>query len=164
MRNNLIYLFIISYLFLFNVSRAQNADSTSKNQYDFKTAYVQTKSPSGAMLRSMILPGWGQFYNESYWKIPIVWGALGALAYAWKWNDDKVVYYDKLYHSEQASGYYNLREFYREQRDLNTVFFILVYALNVVDAYVDAHMFDFEISENKFVNSYEAKLNLKISL
>ena len=162
MRTALIALFVISCLVPLNVSRAQNrreSDSLSVLTY---FDYKQTKSPTGAMLRSMVIPGWGQLYNESYWKIPIVWGALGAFAYAWKWNDDKVNYYDDKYHSEQNTGYYELREFYRNQRDLNTVFFVLVYLLNVVDAYVDAHMFDFEVKSVSFSGFSEAKIKMKI--
>ena len=111
------------------------------------------------MLRSLLIPGWGQFYNESYWKIPVVWGALGAFAYAWKWNNDKVNFYDNKYHSEHNTAYYEIREFYRNQRDLNTVFFILVYILNVIDAYVDAHMFDFDITNNSSLRQKKLKVH-----
>ena len=108
------------------------------------------------------MPGWGQFYNESYWKIPIVWGGLGAFAYAWKWNNDKVNFYQNKYETEHNSAYYNLREFYRNQRDLNTVFLIIVYLMNVVDAYVDAHMFDFEASREFSSINYKFTFRIKI--
>ncbi len=164
MQMRVIYLFVVIYIISLNVSRAQTvikSDSLDNLSY---VEYRQTKSPTGAMLRSMAIPGWGQFYNEAYWKIPIVWAGLGAFAYAWKWNNDKVNYYDDLYHSEHESGYYELREFYRNQRDLNTVFFIIVYVMNVVDAYVDAHLFDFDIHENRFTLQPEARVNFKFPI
>ncbi len=159
MSRNLTYFILISYLIALNVSRAQITDSLITAPQITQLEYKQTKSPTGAMFRSMVVPGWGQFYNESYWKIPLVWGALGAFAYAWKWNNDKVNYYDDKYHSEHNTAYYEIREFYRNQRDLNTVFFILVYVLNVVDAYVDAHMFDFEITNNSAFRQKELKVH-----
>lgn len=158
MPRRITYFILIFYFILLNVSRAQISDSLITSGQLAKLEYKQTKSPTGAMLRSLLIPGWGQFYNESYWKIPVVWGALGAFAYAWKWNNDKVNFYDNKYHSEHNTAYYEIREFYRNQRDLNTVFFILVYILNVIDAYVDAHMFDFDITNNSAFRQKELKV------
>jgi hypothetical protein len=114
-----------------------------------------TKSPWGAVLRSAILPGWGQFYNESYWKIPIFWGALGSFVYGWYYYDDLYVDFQTRYNvsivDNPPNGTQTLkqtRDFYRDQRDLFTIYFALVYLLNLVDAYVDAHLFDFTVEEN----------------
>jgi len=162
MKKNVILLFAISYLFLLNVSRAQCPDSLLTESLQTVKKYELTKSPTGAMLRSMVIPGWGQFYNEAYWKIPVIWGAMGALGYAWKWNNDRVIKYDDLYRSEHNSGYYKMREFYRNQRDLNAVFFILAYVMNVIDAYVDAHLFDFETQFR--YNEFSPEINLKVKI
>ncbi len=108
-----------------------------------------SKSPWGAVLRSAIIPGLGQFYNESYWKIPVVWGAIGYLGYLWFDSNSNYKKYRDLYLSNSSNqNYLNLREFYRDQRDLNAVFIGLAYFLNLVDAFVDAHLFDFDVSEN----------------
>ena len=46
------------------------------------------KSPWGAVLRSAVLPGFGQFYNESYWKIPVIWGVGALLISGWVYNNN----------------------------------------------------------------------------
>lgn len=119
------------------------------------------KSPWGAVLRSAVLPGFGQFYNESYWKIPVVWGALGYLAYLWNDSNTKYMKYRDLYISDNTNqAYLKYRELYKDQRDLNAVFIGLAYFLNLVDAYVDAHLFDFDVSEE--MNTSKLNLSLKI--
>jgi TM2 domain-containing membrane protein YozV len=119
-----------------------------------------TKSPWGAVLRSAIFPGLGQFYNESYWKIPIVWGALGYLGYLWNDSNNNYKKYRDLFSANNNQIYLNLREHYKDQRDLNAVFIGLTYFLNLVDAYVDAHLFDFDVSED--FNSNKINLSVKI--
>ena len=120
-----------------------------------------TKSPWGAVLRSAILPGFGQFYNESYWKIPVVWGALGYLGYLWNDSNNKYKKYRDLYSANvDNQTYLRYREFYKDQRDLNAVFIGLAYFLNLVDAFVDAHLFDFNVSEEMDSN----KLNLSFKV
>jgi hypothetical protein len=102
------------------------------------------KSSWGAVLRSAIIPGYGQFYNESYWKIPVVWGFLGYLGYEWKANNDNM----SLYTTNVSN-----RNFYRDQRDLFAVYIGLTYLLNLVDAYVDANLFDLDITNDKFMGT-----------
>lgn len=118
------------------------------------SVYVMTKSPLGAVLRSALIPGWGQVYNESYWKAPIVWGFLGYFAYYWIDNNNMYIKYSDLYKESYAIGglgnqtYLSNRDFYRDQRDEFAVYILLTYLLNLVDAYVDAHLFDFDVTEN----------------
>lgn len=120
-----------------------------------------TKSPWGAVLRSAILPGFGQFYNESYWKIPVVWGALGYLGYLWNDSNNKYKKYRDLYSANvNNQTYLTYREFYKDQRDLNAVFIGLAYFLNLVDAFVDAHLFDFNVSEE--MDSNKLTLSFKV--
>jgi hypothetical protein len=115
------------------------------------------KSPWGAIGRSAIIPGWGQIYNESYWKVPVVWGFLGYFFYIW--NDSNQLYWDwKKRYSESLENsrtgnlsFRNKRDFYRDQRDEFAVYIGLTYFLNLVDAYVDAHLFDFTVKENIFL-------------
>lgn len=125
------------------------------------------KSPWGAVLRSAVLPGFGQFYNESYWKIPIVWGTLGYLGYLWNNNNNSYARYRDLYSQsllESKNGiatYLNAREFYKDQRDLVAVYIGLTYLLNLIDAYVDAHLFDFDVSRNSYIGNmqFSVKIN-----
>jgi hypothetical protein len=114
----------------------------------------QSKSTTTAVLLSAILPGAGQFYNESYWKVPIATGLGVYFGYEFFSNNSQYQHYKDLY-SESITGggsgnqqYYNLREFYRKERDRFGWYFLLLYLANLVDAYVDANLSDFEISDD----------------
>ncbi|NOX19605.1 MAG: hypothetical protein GXO87_15155 [Chlorobi bacterium] len=125
--------------------------------------FVMTKSPWGAVLRSAIIPGWGQIYNESYWKAPIFWAALGGFIYGWTFYDDLYDKYAQLYsesiNDDSGDGsYLRQRDFYRDQRDLMSVYIGLTYLLNLIDAYVDAHLFDFDVGENLQIRVPEVRM------
>ncbi len=127
------------------------------------TLITTKKSPWGAVLRSSILPGWGQIYNQSYWKAPIIWGAIGWFGYNWVLNNRNYHDYKNLYINSVNSGqenflYKRIRDFYRDQRDLFAIYLGLTYFLNMVDAYVDAHLFIFDL----LTTNNEIKLNLRI--
>ena len=128
-------------------------DTSSANQPTGDSIFVMQKSPLGAVLRSAVIPGWGQIYNESYWKAPVIWGITGALVYSWiQYNKDFNFYRDKYINSGNEQYRY-LRTFYQDQRDLMTIYIGLTYLLNLVDAYVDAQLFDFTVNENSVTNS-----------
>ena len=127
------------------------SDTTITTNTDSTGQFVMQKSPWGAVLRSAIFPGWGQIYNESYWKVPIVWGAMGWFVYVWIDNNNKYNDYRSLYQQyPDYSVYKKYRDFYRDQRDEFAIYFALTYVLNLVDAYVDAHLFDFSVDNNYF--------------
>lgn len=132
-------------------------DTISTNNND--TTFVMQKSPWLAVLQSAVVPGLGQIYNESYIKAPIIWGIAGLLVYGWVYNDD--LYRDYRNLAIQDSRYITYRDFYRDQRDLFTIYLGLVYLLNLVDAYVDAHLFDFNVTED-FLNR-QPMLNLRVN-
>lgn len=115
--------------------------------------FIMTKSPWGAVARSAIIPGWGQFYNQSYWKIPIVWGVIGWFAYNWVQNNNDYSNYRSVYLADPTNSNRRLREFYRDNRDLFAIYIGLTYVANLIDAYVDAHLFDFDVSEDPLQNS-----------
>jgi len=120
------------------------------------------KSPLGAVLRSAILPGWGQIYNESYIKAPIVWGILGGLAAGWIHNNNKYNENRELFIQTGNERFRTLRIFYQDQRDLVSIYMGLTYLLNLIDAYVDAQLFDFSVEENSVTK--QPQLSLKINL
>lgn len=122
-----------------------------------------------------ILPGGGQIYNRKYWKVPLVWGALMGAFYAINWNQRLYSEYHAAYRdikSEdpskntawlafapsgtkpedygQMSRLTNTlsrgNDYYRRYRDLSIVVGILVYGLSILDAYVDAELYSFDIS------------------
>ena len=125
------------------------------------------------MLFSAVLPGAGQFYNESYWKVPVVVGF--GVYFATQW-----LHYNRVYHDYQdqyrasftpelpgGNGYLqSLREFYRDQRDTFTWYFFILYFLNVADAYVDASLYDFNVSDNlsiRLMPEINNRLTLRVS-
>jgi hypothetical protein len=135
-------------------TKADSSSLPAGSQASSDTAYyVMHKSPLGAVLRSAVLPGWGQVYNQSYWKVPVVWGFIGF--YTYYWIDQNKKYRNTI--NDYTGGnkwgwtqsiYETRRNFYRDQRDLFAIYIGIVYALNMLDAYVDAHLFDFSVDED----------------
>ncbi len=122
---------------------------------------LSVKVPSTAALYSAVLPGLGQAYNGKYWKIPLVYGAMGIGVYSVIWNqknydifleayrirlsggiDD---YFDTLKEEEQLISW---MDHYRNQRDMSILITIGLYAFNILDAYVDAHLSAFNINDD----------------
>lgn len=123
------------------------------------TTFVMQKSPWGAVLRSAILPGFGQFYNESYWKIPIIWGVGALFISGWVYNNNLYNDNKNLFIETGNQLFLRNRDFYRDQRDNFTIYLVLLYILNLVDAYVDAHLYDFSVEEDLITGS--SRLNLR---
>jgi len=150
---------ILIFLFLvFSISLSQTDTSKTAKK-------AELKSPTKAMLMSAVLPGLGQFYNKSYWKVPIIYGLAGYFVYEFKQNDRNYRYYRELYiRSIEISGgdyrYKRLRDFYRDQRDLFGIYLALLYLANIVDAYVDAHLYNFDVGENLSIQVFPGKIKL----
>lgn len=156
-----------------------NSDSSAytvkpKETVTVSKKFRMRKSPTKAVLFSLVIPGAGQFYNESYWKIPIIGGLIGYFGYEYfRQNNLYKDYRDRYAESqspENPSGDVSLkvlREFYRDQRDDFVWYFTIVYVLNLVDAYIDAHLFDFDVKDEKLTRfgkterTYRLKFNLK---
>jgi hypothetical protein len=140
-------------------------DSSHKNLLAQDTAVRKKKfNPKVATFRSAVLPGWGQFYNKKYWKIPIVYGALGTSAGVFFFNiktykllrkavvlrsdkdtsNDKEVDPSVINLSTESIRQY--RNEYRQNVDYSVLFFLVIWGLNVVDATVDAHLKAFDVS------------------
>ncbi len=181
---------LITYLSITFFSYAQ--DSTLVTQSEIKTVPManndyMTKSPSEALWKSVI-PGWGQYYNEEYWKAPILFGAavgLGGLIYYF--NGEFNSYSDQLEAGTRtgtkipidnpdnlSDTYYPIKknvltdlqirqlkgnkELNRDNRDMMAFYLLGVYVISAVDAYVGAHLYDFnvddELSYNMNVNKF----------
>lgn len=153
-------------IFIFNFCLFAQQDTTAIQDTTIinSDVFIMQKSPWGAVARSAIFPGWGQIYNESYWKAPVVWGIMGWFAYSWIDNNNKYKDYQDLYVRLGNSGpinYQLYRDFYRDQRDEFAIYIVLTYFLNLVDAYVDAHMFDFSVQENSLTKT--KMLNIRVN-
>jgi hypothetical protein len=144
----------------------QNKDSVPAAKVD--SIIKVDHSPRKAAIRSAIIPGWGQIYNKKYWKVPIVYAALGItgyvfvdniktykeyrLAYRGKYNarvlHDSVDYYkmNPIYININEESIRAGRDKFRQYIDYSAVFIVVFWGLNVVDAIVDAHLKAFDIS------------------
>ncbi len=120
-------------------------------------------SPRKAALLSMILPGAGQAYNKKYWKIPLVYAGLGSLVYAIRWNgnayrefrdayrfrvDDLECTVDRFVGFADAQTLRNRRDFHFKNYQLSYIGFGVVYLLNGVEAFVDAHLLSFNVDDD----------------
>ena len=133
---------------------------------------LKVHSPRKAIIRSAIIPGWGQIYNKKYWKLPLVYGALGATGYVFFDNikiykDSRFAYKAKYKASlpvdqgRDSTDYFKIkpeyliysleslranRDQFRKYIDYSVLFFVFFWGLNVVDAAVDAHLKSFDVS------------------
>jgi len=117
------------------------------------------KVPKRAGMYSAIIPGAGQVYTKKYWKVPIIYAGLITSAYYFKENHDFYDLYKGTYlkridgNTADNLDYSNadlitLTEFYRRNREVSALLFILTYILNIVDASVSAHLFDYDVTED----------------
>ena len=123
-------------------------------------------NPGKAAMYAAVFPGLGQIYNKKYWKLPLVYGALGAGIYAITFNHDQYkIYLDGFYTriddnpvNDQFVGVYDerqlieLQNIYRRWRDLSIILTGVAYGLQILDAYVDAHLFYFDVSDDLTLN------------
>jgi hypothetical protein len=114
--------------------------------------FKKNHSPRKAAIRSAIIPGWGQFYNNSYWKIPVIY-ATGTVIGLFYFNNRKIYVENRDLlinnpNSINANNYKINRDRFRGYRDWNVVMILGLYLLNIVDANVDAHLKEFDINDN----------------
>lgn len=142
---------------------------TEKKKLSRYDSAFKAHSPKKAAIRSAILPGLGQIYNKKYWKLPIVYGALGISGGIFLYNfknyrDTRFAYrvkYNMRVNRTDSASYDQIKDnlkplseeslrFYRNQfrRDIDysAIFILVLWGLNVVDAAVDAHLKSFDVS------------------
>jgi hypothetical protein len=105
-------------------------------------------SPSKAIMFALVLPGLGQAYNEKYYKMPIVWAALGVAGYAITYNTKKYREYSQEYAQVPDDTNERYLRFWRRNMELSYIGMLLAYALQVVDAYVDAELYSWDVNED----------------
>jgi hypothetical protein len=151
---------IVNIVFVLIVfSTFTNGQERTEENQPSDSVFVMQKSPWGAVLRSAVLPGFGQFYNESYWKIPVIWGVGALFISGWVYNNNLYKDNKNLFIDTGNSLYKLNRDFYRDQRDNFTIYLVVLYVLNLVDAYVDAQLFDFSVEED--FNSGSSRINFR---
>ncbi len=151
------FIALFSILLLFQTADCQSDTTFVKDS-------LQTHSPVKATFMSMAVPGLGQAYNRKYWKIPVVYVLIGTplyfaldqrnqfegfkSAYASRVDDDPTTVDDKYQNVYTNDNLLNLIDYHRKNRDLLFVLTGVAYALNVLDAAVDAHLFYFEVNDD----------------
>lgn len=141
-------------------------DLVQINQSIVETTPIDPLRPSKAAFYSAILPGLGQAYNKKYWKIPIVWGAIGTGVYFYVRNDKQFDRFRDAYKRRLAGftddefygdgttpqisddGLIRAQEQFRRNKEVSLLITIGLYALNIIDANVDAHLLQFNVDEN----------------
>ena len=135
-----------------------------------------THSPHLAVMHSLMLPGWGQVYNHQWWKVPLVYAGLGLLVDAIVFNNtnyneflalskyrefgttpqpaDKYYGQAILYSQVSSQALYDATDGYRRNRDLCILGFVGAWAINAIDAYIDA----------KFIHSFTVDNNLSMQV
>lgn len=153
--------------------KAQEADSSytdrGKEKVEWKdstkngdTLKIKKHNPKTAAWMSAVVPGLGQVYNKKYWKIPIVYVGLGVCGYfAWT-NTDQYRKYKETYRfrvgvDSTATDWFpnatdntvlEMKEYHHKNLEISYIAAGLIYLLNIIDATVDAHLYDFDISDD----------------
>ncbi|PIF32280.1 hypothetical protein CLU81_2803 [Flavobacterium sp. 9] len=156
------YQFIL--LFLFFGLTTISAQQTKKIVLNdsLKSETIDPLRPAKAAFYSAIFPGLGQIYNKKYWKLPLVYGAIGASTYFYidskkNYNIYRNEYKSRLLGNTSGSEYLaNLnnsqliaaQKQYQRNRDLSALFIVGFYVLNIIDANIDAALSQFNVSEN----------------
>ncbi|MBQ6955482.1 MAG: hypothetical protein IJP80_02575 [Bacteroidales bacterium] len=127
-------------------------------------------SPSHALMLSAVLPGAGQVYNKQVWKVPLIYAAIGGISYYTYDNLKMMRYYRDEYLYRVANGdqtqypndpdmvatptsnIYNLYEAYNKTFQLSVIISVAVYGINLLDAYVFGHLFEFQINDDISLN------------
>ncbi len=139
-------------------------ESTETLQVDAATVIrdpIDPLAPARAAFYSAVLPGLGQAYNKKYWKIPIVYAGLGIGMYFYLDNDKEYQRYrdaykrrlagfedDEFFGTVTDDGLREAQKTLRRNKEISLLVTIGIYALNIIDANVDAHLMQYNVDEN----------------
>ena len=162
------------------------ADSTKVKRKSKRDWSTWQPDPKRAMWLAIVLPGAGQIYNQKYWKLPIIYGGFVGSIYAMRWNnqmyrdysqayldimdnDPNTKSYEEFLHLGNSITPANIDRYkqifksrkdrYRRWRDLSFIVMMAVYAVSIVDAYVDASLSQFDISDDLSLRMEPAVIN-----
>ncbi len=161
------WFYSIIFCFICTNAIAQNTSGNLKIKTKDSVVLVQGMdilAPSRAAFYSAVLPGLGQAYNKKYWKIPIVWGAIGTSGYFYFNNNTNYKRYRTAFKLRRSgrpdefdgtngplisdTGLRRAQEVFKKNRDLSLFITIGFYILNIVEANVDAHLPDKALDTN----------------
>ena len=114
----------------------------------FQVTPKKVKSPTKALMFALVLPGLGQTYNGKYYKIPIVWAALGVAGYAIVFNTNQYRDATINYILDESPTNKRYLDGWKRRMELSYIGAIVVYGLQILDAYVDANLSTWDVNEN----------------
>ena len=181
-RNSSALKFILILLFFLNlfpgteISCFSQKDSATQK---LDTSALNNHSPRIASFYSAVLPGLGQIYNKKYWKVPVIYISAGTLIYfiidynkqyikyknglIWKLSGDPNIPKDYQFINDPIWYKENLQsamDWYHRYRDIDVICLATLYILNILDASVDAYLFDYDISQDLSLQIRPTMLNL----
>ncbi len=197
MPNNLKYIVLLITIFCFEFNYSQQKNDSLNVQIDKRLVVtndtiarkpIDPLTPSKAAFYSAVLPGLGQAYNKKYWKIPIVYAAIGIPVYFYIDNNREFKRYRNAYKRRLAGftddeffgegstplvsddGLIRAQQQLKRNRELSILIAIGMYALNIIDANVDAHLLQYNVDENLAIkphfqyNQWENSSDLGLTL
>lgn len=179
MKTKLLFLLILTF-FVITESKSQNdsiitdvavitADTMTDNAHltDLNSQTTAFHSPKKATLLSTFIPGAGQIYNKQAWKVPIIYLAAAGVTYFAVTNGKnkekfKDEYYNRIngrtdlllpdYTTYTDDGIYNLYNAYKSNFQLSIIVGVVFYAVQILDAYVYGHLFNFDLTDDLTMN------------
>ena len=166
-KNVILSIFLLSSLYCF--SQKDTTNVVVKGQKLSSNNIYNPLSPSKAAFYSAVFPGGGQAYNKKYWKVPLAWAAVGIPTYFYLNNNSEYKRYRKAYKLRKTglvdeftlddgtelislTGLERAQKTLRGNRDLSLLVVIIGYVLQIVEASVNAHLLQFDASDNITVN------------
>ncbi len=180
--SKLFHIILLFFLFGNQFAFSQKIEAVIKKSDTLVIKEIDPLRPTKASFYSALLPGLGQAYNKKYWKLPIVYGAIGTSLYFYinnnkKYNNYRDAYKRRLqgfnddeYQYLDDSRLIQAQRFYQRNRDLSLLVTFAFYVLNIVDANIDAHLAQFNVNDKLsfqpevYPNEINYKLNMGISL
>ena len=167
---NILYITLFTLVVISNTTcvQAQQKDSIDSKKEIIPDSLKPKHSPKMATIMSACLPGLGQIYNKKYWKVPVIYAGLGTLGYFLITNRQYYLEFKKAYQyrtdgdSTTIDKYANTtatpdqlkqyRDYYRSNLELTVILTTGLYLINIIDATVDAHLFNFDVSDKLALN------------
>ena len=180
--SKLFHIILLFFLFGNQFAFSQKIEAVIKKSDTLVIKEIDPLRPTKASFYSALLPGLGQAYNKKYWKLPIVYGAIGTSIYFYinnnkKYNNYRDAYKRRLqgfnddeYQYLDDSRLIQAQRFYQRNRDLSLLVTVAFYVLNIVDANIDAHLAQFNVNDKLsfqpevYPNEINYKLNMGLSL
>jgi len=164
-QNAIWFLLFVCLVFFLNIQNTKAQSNNLQLQQDSIYKYFPDHSPSKATWMSMALPGLGQYYNGQYWKIPIIYAGFSTLVFfvsqnKYEYNRYREAYAIKvelpenqtsdnlLVNTYDADQLLSQREFYQSNLELSYILTGAFYILQIVDAAVDANLYDYDIDDD----------------